>query len=104
MGAIYKVRQPVTGRMAALKLLKPADMLIKTMGMDRLRRQFEAEAVTMASLDHPHIAAVWDYDEAEGIPFFVMEYYCLNLGMLMGESYRVEDPTRRLPMALMLLK
>jgi serine/threonine-protein kinase len=98
MGVVYKVRQPVTGRIAALKILQPADTLVELMGWDRIRRQFEAEAVTMASLDHPNIAAVWDYDEAGGIPFFVMEYYCLNLGMLMGESYRVEAPTRRLPL------
>ena len=98
MGAVYKVRQPVTGRIAALKILKPADTLLKMVGSEELRRQFEAEAVTMASLDHPNIAAVWDYDQAGGIPFFVMAYYCLNLGMLMGESYRVEAPTRRLPL------
>ncbi len=98
MGVVYKVRQPVTGRIAALKILKPADTLLKLVGLEGLRRQFESEAVTMASLNHPNIAAVWDYDEAGGIPFFVMEYYCLNLGMLMGESYRVEAPTRRLPL------
>ena len=98
MGAVYKVRQPVTGRMAALKILRPAELLVEMMGMNRLRRLFEAEAVTMASLDHPNIAAVWDYDEADGVPFFVMEYYCLNLGMMMGESYLAEAPTRRLPL------
>ncbi len=98
MGAVYKVRQPVTGRIAALKMLKPADTLLNLVGSEELRRQFQAEAVAMASLDHPNIAAVWDFDEAGGIPFFVMEYYCLNLGMLMGESYRVEAPTRRLPL------
>ena len=64
MGVVYKVRQPVTGRIAALKILKPADMLLKLVGLEGLRRQFESEAVTMASLNHPNIAAVWDYDEA----------------------------------------
>ena len=98
MGTVYKVRQPVTGRIAALKLLKPTEILINMLGMDRLRRQFEAEAVMMASLDHPNIAAVWDYDEAGGRPFYIMEYFCLNLGMLIGERYRIEAPTRRLPL------
>jgi len=64
MGVVYKVRQPVTGRIAALKILKPADTLLKLVGLEGLRRQFESEAVTMASLNHPNIAAVWDYDEA----------------------------------------
>lgn len=98
MGVVYKVRQPVTGRVAALKLLKPADILVDLAGMDALREGFLHEATVMASLDHPHVAAVWDVDEAGGLPFFVMEYYCLNLGLLMGESYRVEAPTRRLPL------
>ena len=163
MGAVYKVLQPVTGRIAALKLLRPADALADLSGMDDLRRRFLHEARVMAALDHPHVAAVWDVDVApagtlrlpsgddvcpppdawgggegapivegagdaggmwsEGdtdtavpedcdperdraarvarfgdLPFFVMEYYCLNLGLLIGESYRVEAPTRRLPL------
>lgn len=161
MGAVYKVRQPVTGRIAALKLLRPADTLADLSDMDDLRRRFLHEAQVMAALDHPHVAAVWDVDvapagtlrlpsgddfcpppdawdggeggpwSAEGagdlgsgedttsaapedcdperdradrvarfgdLPFFVMEYYCLNLGLLIGESYRVEAPTRRLPL------
>ncbi|EGY25757.1 hypothetical protein DA2_1966 [Desulfovibrio sp. A2] len=143
MGAVYKVRQPVTGRIAALKLLRPADTLADLSGMDDLRRRFLHEAQVMAALDHPHVAAVWDVDVAPAgtlrlpsgddvcpspdawggedtaaapedcdpardrearvarfgdLPFFVMEYYCLNLGLLIGESYRVEAPTRRLPL------
>ncbi|BFR49940.1 DUF1566 domain-containing protein [Nitratidesulfovibrio sp. HK-II] len=155
MGAVYKVHQPVTGRIAALKLLRPADTLADLSDMDDLRRRFLHEAQVMAALDHPHVAAVWDVDvapagtlrlpsgddfcpppdawgggegavEAAGdardtdtaapedcdperdrearvarfgdLPFFVMEYYCLNLGLLIGESYRVEAPTRRLPL------
>lgn len=102
MGAVYKVAQPLTGRIAALKLLRPADVLEDLMGMDALAAAFEKEARMMAALDHPNIASVWDCDTAvvggERRPFFVMEYYCLNLGMLLGESYRVEAPTRRLPL------
>ncbi|MGJ3522848.1 protein kinase domain-containing protein [Nitratidesulfovibrio sp. D1] len=147
MGAVYKVRQPVTGRIAALKLLRPADTLADLSDMDDLRRRFLHEARVMAALDHPHVAAVWDVDVAPAgtlrlpsgddvcplpdawdggagsadtadcdpardperqradrvarfgdLPFFVMEYYCLNLGLLIGESYRVEAPTRRLPL------
>lgn len=49
----------------------------------------------MASLAHPNIAAVWDYDQAGGIPFFVMAYYCLNpairvLRQLQKESLECE--------------
>jgi serine/threonine-protein kinase len=50
----------------------------------------------MARIRHPNIAQVLDVDECAEGPFFVMEYYCNNLGALLGEGYRVEEPTRRL--------
>lgn len=102
MGAVYKVAQPVTGRVVALKMLRPVDILEDIVGFDALTAKFAKEASLMAAMDHPNIASVWDYDSAYVAgsmrPFFVMEYYCLNLGMLIGESYRVEAPTRRLPL------
>lgn len=99
MGAVYKVRQPVTGRMAALKLLRPTEILEDLVGMKELTRRFEEEARIMGRLDHPNVAAVLDFDrDVQGRPYFLMEYYCQNLGMLIGESYRVEAPTRRLPL------
>jgi len=39
----------------------------------------------MANLRHPHIAQVWDFDEENGIPFYIMEYFCNNLGLMLGE-------------------
>lgn len=98
MGAVYKVRQPVTGRIVALKVLKPSDMMEMLVDKDELVRRFENEARIMGNLDHPNIAAIWDYDVVGDTPFFIMEYFCLNLGMVIGESYRVEAPTRKLPL------
>jgi serine/threonine-protein kinase len=49
----------------------------------------------MARLRHPYIAGVWDFDP--GPPaFFVMEYYCRNLGDLIGETHDLYAPTRAL--------
>ncbi len=97
MGAVYKAAMPRTGRVVALKLLKPAEMLAATADPEALRRGFLREAALMARIRHPGVAQVLDLDEdAGGRPFFVMEYYCGNLGALLGESYRVEEPTRRL--------
>lgn len=97
MGAVYKAAMPRTGRVVALKLLRPAEMLAATADPDALRRGFLREAALMARIRHPGVAQVLDLDEdAAGRPFFVMEYYCANLGALLGESYRVEEPTRRL--------
>jgi serine/threonine-protein kinase len=48
----------------------------------------------MAALRHPNLLEVLDFDFADGRPFFTMEYYYQNLGMLIGEGSRVERPTR----------
>lgn len=97
MGSVYKAAMPHTGRVVALKLLKPSDMLAATADTEALRRDFLREAALMARIRHPGVAQVLDVDEdSGGRPFFVMEYYCNNLGALLGEGYRVEEPTRRL--------
>ncbi len=104
MGAVYKAAMPRTGRVVAIKVLRPSEQLAATADLAELRRGFFREAALMASLRHPNIAQVLDVDEAPaadgnpagGLPFFVMEYYCNNLGALLGEIYRVEEPTRRL--------
>jgi serine/threonine-protein kinase len=94
MGKVYKVRIPVIDKMAALKLLDPDPMLVTLIGLDALRERFIREANTMAGLSHPNIAAVWNFDEADGKPFYLMDYYCNNLATMIGETYRTENPSR----------
>ena len=90
MAKVYKVRIPVIGKIAALKLLSPHPKLVDLLGKEEIKKLFVAEAVTMASLRHPHIVAVWDFQDSDGVTFYVMEYYCINLGIMIGETYRVE--------------
>jgi serine/threonine protein kinase len=94
MSTVYKVRIPVIGKIAALKLLAPHPHLVALVGMDGVRRRFESEALALGRLRHANIVAVWDYGEANGQPFFIMEYYCNNLGLMIGETYRLEHPSR----------
>lgn len=96
MGHVYKVRIPRVHKIVALKLLKPVEHMLELMGKDAVVSQFLHEARIMAGLNHPHIAGIWDFDEHLGWPYFTMEYACENLGAIIGESYRVEEPTRRL--------
>ena len=96
MGLVYKVRMPVIGKIVALKLLAPHPNLVELLGEEEVRRRFVSEAVTMASLRHPHIVSIWDFHDTPELTFFVMEYYCNNLGLIMGETYRVENPSRML--------
>jgi serine/threonine-protein kinase len=95
MSTVYKVAMPITGKIVALKLLLPAQPLIDLLGTSELERIFTGEAVTMAGLHHPHIADIRDFDkDDQGRPFYVMEYYCKNLGNMIGEHFRVEERSR----------
>lgn len=96
MGAVYKVRLPVIGKVLALKLLSPGTALLALLGRDEIRKRFLAEAITMGRLRHPNIAAICDFEESPET-YLVMEYYCQNLGSVIGETYDLEAPSRRLP-------
>lgn len=94
MGKVFKVEYPVTGKIGALKLLEPVPLLTSLMGERAVDDLFVAEAVTLASLRHPHVMEILDFDRFEGKPFYTMGFYSNNLGSLMGESYETELPSR----------
>ncbi len=94
MGKVFKVEYPVTGKIGALKLLEPVPLLTTLMGKKGVEALFVAEAVTLASLRHPHVVEILDFDRSEGRPFYIMGFYSNNLGALMGESYETERPSR----------
>ena len=95
MGTVYKAAMPQTEKIVALKVCEPRDTLVNILGIKEIRQRFIREATTMARLRHPNIAEVWDVDEDNGKPFFVMEYYCNNLGAMIGETYE-DAPSRPL--------
>jgi serine/threonine protein kinase len=94
MGKVYKVELPTIGKIAALKHFNPDPLVVQLMGLVSLRALFTSEAVTIARLQHPNIVAIHDFDQEQGNPFFVMDFFANNLGNMMGESYRVESPSR----------
>jgi hypothetical protein len=69
MGEVYKARDTRLDRTVALKIL-PAHLAADH---DRYHR-FEREARAVASLDHPHIGALYDVGQDEGLHFLVMQY------------------------------
>ena len=97
MGGVYKVGHRALGRVMALKLLQPHDLLNELMGVEQVRAAFLREATLLASCEHRNIAMVWDLDEDRGRPFMVLEYLCMNVGTLIGEGRLVESPTRFVP-------
>ena len=68
MGEVYRARDTTLGRDVALKVL-PA---LFTADPDRLAR-FEREARTLATLNHPHIGAIYGLEEHDGIRVLVLE-------------------------------
>lgn len=95
MGTVYKAVIPQTEKIVALKVCEPRETLVNILGIEKIRQKFIREATLMARLRHPNIAEVWDMDEDNGKPFFVMEYYCNNLGTMIGETYE-NAPSRPL--------
>src|SRR5712691_1801243 len=69
MGEVYLAEDTRLHRKIALKIL-PADL---ASNQDRMRR-FDQEAMAAASLNHPHIAHIYEIGESEGVHFIAMEY------------------------------
>src|SRR3989442_1514953 len=68
MGEVYRARDTKLNRDVALKVLPDAFAF----DADRLAR-FKREAQVLASLNHPHIAAIYGLEEANGSQFLVLE-------------------------------
>jgi Tol biopolymer transport system component len=68
MGEVYRARDTRLDRLVALKHLS-AHAAASSEG----RRRFEREARATSALNHPHICALHDVGEHEGVPFLVME-------------------------------
>jgi Tol biopolymer transport system component len=68
MGEVYRARDTKLGRDVAIKIL-PRHF---TSDPDRLAR-FEREARVLASLNHPHIGAIYGLEDADGVRALVLE-------------------------------
>jgi eukaryotic-like serine/threonine-protein kinase len=68
MGEVYRATDTRLKRQVAVKILPPA----LAADPDRLAR-FQREAEVLAALNHPHIAAVYGLEEADGVKALVME-------------------------------
>lgn len=94
MGKIFKIEYPVTGKIGALKLLAPNPFLTSLLGKKNIEEIFTAEAVKMASIRHPHVVEILDFDQFGEHLYYIMDFYCNNLGTMIGESYETEKRSR----------
>jgi Tol biopolymer transport system component len=68
MGEVYRAHDSKLGRDVAIKILPP----IFTRSAERIAR-FEREARVLAALNHPHVAAIYGVEEAEGVRALILE-------------------------------
>ena len=69
MGVVYLAEREDLGSLVAIKILRDAWL------SPARRERFESEQRTLAQLNHPSIARLYDADTlADGTPWFVMEY------------------------------
>ena len=68
MGEVYEASDSRLDRTVAIKILREEFSQDK----ERLAR-FEGEARLLASLNHPNVATVHGFEEAEGVHYLVME-------------------------------
>ena len=94
MGEVYRARDLKLGREVAIKLL-PASVAHDP---DRVAR-FRREAKILATLNHPHIAAIYALEESDGMVGLVLE---LVEGPTLAE--RLNDGPLPLPAALRLAR
>jgi len=85
MGEVYRARDSRLARDVAVKVL-PEEFFES----EERRQRFEREARLLASLNHPNIAAVFSFEEAEGRHLLVME-------LLEGETLRERLGSGALP-------
>jgi serine/threonine protein kinase len=69
MGVVYKARQKSLNRLVALKLLAP-----ERADDPQFAARFEKEAHALAALNHPNIVGVYDFGQAGGFYFLLMEF------------------------------
>src|SRR5512142_3441732 len=87
MGEVFRARDTRLDRTVAIKVL-PAEFANNA----QLKIRFEREARAISQISHPHICALYDVGQADGVEYLVLEY-------LEGET--LEDRIARgpLPMA-----
>ena len=92
MGAVFRVAdRRLPGRLCALKAIRaPVGDIVDGEAAAATRKQFLAEASTLARLDHPNLPKVSDY-------FGLEDYDCLVMDYVPGQdlNQRIADERRR---------
>ena len=72
MGEVYRAYDPLIDRPVAIKVVRPE--LLAGSGAEQWLERFRREARAAGRRFHPHIVAILDIGEDNGVPFLAMEY------------------------------
>ncbi len=72
MGLVYEGRDPRLDRQVAIKVISTAALADSELRASYSQR-FVQEAQAVARLNHPHIVALYDFGEENGVAYMVME-------------------------------
>lgn len=90
MGIVYKARDPLIGRIVALKTITHSSNLPEEQKKEYAQRFFR-EAQAAGSLQHPNIVTTYDMGDDDGTPFIAMEYVeGKSLGKLIEEKGKID--------------
>jgi serine/threonine protein kinase len=96
MGMVYKARQPQLNRIVALKILAP-----ELSGDPAFAGRFAREAQSLAKLNHSNIVGIFDFGQAAGFYYFLMEYVDgANLHTLFHGKQLQPDDARRVALEI----
>jgi len=73
MGVVYKARDPMIGRLVAIKSI-PETFGLAAGKREEFVKRLRQEAMTAGRLSHPNIVTIFDIGETEAGPFIAMEY------------------------------
>ena len=69
MGVVYRARQHQPSRVVALKMILP-----HLLDSPMIRARFQAEAESVAKLDHPNVLPIYEAGENRGTPYLTMKF------------------------------
>ena len=88
MGEVYRARDTRLNRTVAIKVLR-----VDTANLPEMRTRLMHEARIIASLNHPHVAMLFDVGSLEGLDYLIMEY-------IEGQTLAAALKPERLPTSL----
>jgi serine/threonine protein kinase len=99
MGQVYKARHSRLGKLQAVKLLHD-----HRLNDAAARARFHQEMQALGQLQHPNIVAAQHADEAEGIPYLVMDYVDGQSLAALQQKYALRDERFPVPLACELIR